>query len=194
MSSTTEKTRVRILESTVGLLERSDGRVVSMSKIAKEAGITRQALYLHFSNRADLLVEATHFLDVKLGSSDRLAASRQANSGVERLDAYIEAWCNYIPEVYGVARALMAMAASDEDAKQAWQLRMQDMWEGCEAAIKALKEDNCLTPGYTVNQASDLLWTLLSIRNWELLHLERGWNQQAYVESVKVSAHRIFVQ
>ena len=41
------------------------------------------------------------------------------------LDAFIEAWGNYIPEIYGVGRALMAMQETDAEARHAWESRMQ---------------------------------------------------------------------
>ena len=164
-----------------------------MSDIARRAGITRQALYLHFATRAELLVATTHYLDELKGTEDRLAASRAASSGVKRLDAYIEAWGGYIPEVYGVARALLAMRDTDEAAAAAWDQRMQDMREGCEAAIKALKADNMLSPDHSPKQATDILWTMVSVRNWEQLTIECGWSQKKYVQTLKSLARRIFV-
>ena len=193
MSTGAPETRLRILKTVVDLLE-SGSASVPMSAVAEKTGITRQALYLHFPNRAELLIAATHYVDEWLDSKARLAGSRKAKSGAERLDAYIDAWCNYVPEIYGVAKALMAMSNSDKAAANAWKKRMQDMWEGCEAAIKALEEENELALQYSVPEASDLLWALLSIRNWESLRLDRGWTQQAYVASIKNTAVRLFVK
>ena len=33
--------------------------------------------------------------------------------------------------------------------------------------------------------AEDLLWTLLSVKNWERLVLECGWSQSAYEQTLK---------
>ena len=85
MSSEDLKTRERILIATVEMLEQHGGRGVRMSDIAKAAGISRQAVYLHFASRADLLVAATQYLDEVLEIDRRLAPSRAATSGVERL-------------------------------------------------------------------------------------------------------------
>lgn len=41
-------TRTRILASTCKIMEKQHGINVKMSDIAKDAGISRQALYLHF--------------------------------------------------------------------------------------------------------------------------------------------------
>jgi len=191
-------TRDRILQATLDLLESgpSDpkrGARVRMTDIAQAAGISRQALYLHFATRAELLIAATHYLDEIKGSDDRLAPSRAAASGLERLDAYIEAWGAYIPEVYGIAKAFLAMSDSDEAADTAWRQRMQDMREGCEAAIEDLDRDGMLALAFTREQATDLLWTMLSVRSWENLTVECGWSQSDYIRSLKHAARRIFV-
>ncbi len=55
MSSENIETRTRILDATVRMLEEQGGRGVRMGDIAKAAGISRQAVYLHFSSRAELL-------------------------------------------------------------------------------------------------------------------------------------------
>ncbi len=160
-----------------------------MSDVAKAAGVSRQAVYLHFSNRAELLIAVTRFVDARSEIDARLAASRQASSGLERLDAFIEAWGNYIPVVHPVCRALLEMAPGDEAARLAWDDRMTALREGCEAAVNALARDNELSGQHTASAATDLLWTLLSIRNWEQLVESCGWTQGAYVTEMKRLAH-----
>ena len=164
-----------------------------MSDIAKAVGISRQAIYLHFPKRADLLIASTRHLDEVMDADGRLAKSRSAKSGVERLDAYIDAWGNYIPEIYGVAKALLAMKDTDEEASMAWRDRMQAMREGCDAAVSHLKRDGNLTKTLTQKQAVDWLWTMLSVRNWEQLTVECGWTQAQYIKFTKSAARSVLV-
>lgn len=193
MSSPDTSTRDRILKASLNLLEESKGRGVRMSDIAKRAGISRQAVYLHFSTRAELLIATTHYLDRIKGSEQRLEASRTAKSGVERLDAYIDAWGHYIPAIYGAVKALLAMRDSDVEAAEAWDERMRDVRHGCAAAIADLKRDSKLTSDFSEQQAVDILWTMLSVRNWEQLTMECGWSQEKYIENMKSLARRILV-
>ncbi|MEM7223165.1 MAG: TetR/AcrR family transcriptional regulator [Pseudomonadota bacterium] len=193
MSSETSETRTKILEAALSLLEAHRGVAVRMGDIAKVAGISRQAVYLHFKTRAALLVAATHHLDALKGSEERLVASRAATSGVERLEAFIAAWAGYIPEIYPVARALLALRDTDEAAASAWDRRMADMREGCAAAVQALARDGQLAPDQTQDQATDLLWMLLSVRNWELLTIARGWPQARYLACLQTTARQLFV-
>ena len=194
MSIKKTDTRTRILDATLALVADGPGNGLRMADIAKRAGISRQALYLHFTTRTDLLVATTLYVDQIKDIEARLLPSRSAGSGTERLDAYIEAWGNYIPEIFGIARVLLALKdAGDEEAASAWKNRMDAMREGCAAAIDALKADGRLSSDNTRGQATALLWTMLSVRNWEHLTIDCGWSQKAYIASLKTSAKRLFV-
>lgn len=191
MSSPVETTRDRILDAAWRLLEaRAPSR---MADIAKAAGVSRQALYLHFANRAELLVATTHWIDQAKDVDARLAASRSAASGEARLDAFIDAWGGYIPEIYGVARALMAMSDADEAAAAAWRDRMCAVRGGCRAAVDALARDGRLVAGLAPETATDLLWTLLSVRAWEQLTQDCNWPQERYLSEIKRAARAALV-
>jgi len=188
MSSKMNPTRDRILQSTLNLLEAGGGSAVRMSDIARAAKISRQALYLHYPNRAELLVATTRYLDEVHDIEHKLADSRTAKSGIERLAAWVEVWGNYIPTVYGVSKALLAIKDSDEEAMLAWNDRMQAVRHGCAAAVAALKQDGNLTSDVSESEATDFLWTLLSVRNWEMLRKDCGWPQDRYIEVMKAKA------
>ena len=192
MSSEKSPTRDRILNAAWRLLE-SGARAVRMSDIAKAAGISRQALYLHYPSRADLLVATVRHVDEVKKVDDRLVASRTAASGRERLDAFIAAWGSYIPEIHGVSIALRAMADSDEEAARAWEDRMQALRHGCAAAVRALAADGALSPDLAEDRATDLLWALLSVEAWERLVRGCGWSQESYVTQTQRLARRALV-
>lgn len=165
-----------------------------MSDIAKESGISRQAVYLHFASRAELLVAATTYLDEKLNLDGRLAPSRLASSGVERLTLYIEFWGNYIPDIYGVAKALLLAQDTDEAAATAWKNRMAAMRGGCHAAIEALISDGTLASEWTHKTATDALWALLLVPNWESLTIDCDWSTEQYIGAMTTQAKRTFVK
>ena len=187
MSSDPINTKSRILDVTWNLLENGD-KTVRMSDIAKAAGISRQALYLHFPNRAELLVATTRHIDVVKNVDARLERSRSATSGVERLHAFIEGWGGYIPQIHGMSVALRAMRSTDKEAAAAWNDRMKAVRHGCEAAVQAISLDGSLTRDLTEEAATDLLWTLLSVENWERLVKDCGWTQSAYEKTIKQTA------
>jgi AcrR family transcriptional regulator len=175
------------------MLEERGGRGVRMGDIATAAGISRQAVYLHFVSRVELLVAATRYLDEVLDVDRRLAPSRAAKTGVERLTLYIECWGHYIPDIYGVAKALLLARDTDDAAEAAWKDRMLAMRDGCRAAIEALHSDGTLAPEWKPRNATDALWTMLSVQNWENLTSECGWSTRQYVNGMKILAKRAFV-
>ena len=187
MSSENPETREKIMRATWDLLERSSGAGVRMSDIAKAAGISRQAVYLHFPTRAELLTCTARYMDDVHKVDEALKASRAA-TGIERLDLWIEAWGGYIPQIHGVGRALIAMRDTDEAAAAAWTDRMQAVRHGCEAAIRAVEEAGRLKPGLTPARATDLLWALVSVEMWEKLRFECGWSQADYITTLQAMA------
>jgi len=192
MSSEKSDTRRKILEACLVLLAEGAGSGIRMSDIAKRAGVSRQALYLHFQSRGELIIAATLLQDEQEGAQERLTASRTARTGRERLSAFVQAWCAYIPIIYPVARTILYLAETDQEVSEAWRQRMEDMREGCEAAIAALSKDADLPDHYDETSATDLLWSMLSIRQWELLCLQRGWTQERYTQQIEAAAMRLF--
>ena len=187
MSRDSAATRARILDCTWNLLESGDKKV-RMADVAKAVGVSRQALYLHFPTRAELLIATTRHIDSVKNVDARLAESRAATSGRERLEAFISAWGGYIPEIHGVSVALRSMYDNDAEAEEAWNDRMQAVRHGCVAAVAALAADKMLRPDLNVEIATDLLWTLLSVENWERLVRDCGWLQADYENQIKRTA------
>ncbi len=193
MSSKRNDTRTRILEATWHLMEQHRGVGISMAVIARKAGISRQALYLHFASRVALVTETVKYVDEVKGLSERLKLFETAQTGEELLEACIEVWGNYIPEIYGIARALLSSLDTDEAASTAWNGCMDTLRQVCTKAVATLHKEGRLSGGWKPSQASDLLWTLLSIQNWEQLTIVCGWSNKKYVEWMKKIAKRSFV-
>ncbi len=194
MSSGESETRTRILEATRQLMEEHRGQGVRMRDVAEAAGISRQAVYDHFGSRAKLLVETTHYVDEVRGLEERRRHFREATTGVGRLEAYVEFWGNFVPEVYGMAKALLAVRETDEAAAAAWDDRMGAVRESCRTTIEALHRDGMLAPEWSRDVAVDLMWTMLSIRNWEQLTTECGWSTNQYVSRMQKLLKRTLVR
>jgi len=194
MSSGDPKTRNRILGATWRLMVGRNGQGVRMRDVAEEAGVSRQAVYDHFGSRAELMVATARYGDDVRGLEERLGLYRAASSGVERLEAFVEFWGNYVPEIHGIARALLAARETDKAVAAAWDDRMRVVQEACSDIVGRLQRDGVLAPGWSLDEAGEMLWTMLSIGNWENLTLERGWPVSLYVDRMKVLTKRAFVQ
>lgn len=183
MSKKLEETRQRILDATVALLEAGNPGAVRMADIAKSAGITRQAVYLHFANRTELLVATVQYIDKVYDVDALLAPSRDTNKGLERLDSFIDAWGSYLPRVYPIVKSLLLVYETDEAAAAAWDDRRQAIRQGCEAAVKALHKDKLLNQ--SPKDATDTLWGLTCVELWEFWVRQAGWSHAKCIAQMK---------
>lgn len=193
--------RERILDAALKLLRaRGDANVtVTVAHIAKAARVSRQAVYLHFADRAALMIAVARHLDDRLGLPADIQRMMAAPTGVAMLEACVSMQTRRNPDVWAVARAVDAVRRTDAAAARAWQDRLSSRLEGCRAMVLRLQAEGSLRPGLTPSVATDLLWTLTSLRMWEDLVLERGWSPAQYqrhitkmvVESLTISDIRV---
>ncbi len=183
MTSIAKSTRELILDATLRLMEQRQGQGVRIEDIARAAGVSRQAVYLHFATRSDLLIATARHLDEKLGLEARLAeACATQEGGARAIEGFLAFWTGYIPEIYGLARALLILRETDPAAADAWNDRMAAMYQGCLNIVRCLADEGSLAPGWSVEEAADYFWTTASVTVWEQLTRERGWSQQRYAE------------
>ncbi len=174
-------------------MEQQHGQNVSMGNIAKEAGISRQAVYLHFSSRTELMIAMTHYVDEVKGLNERLKKFKQAKTGTERLNACIEGWGHYVPEIYGLAKALLSTRDADKDTAAAWNNCMGELREICAEIIHMLDNEKKLAPGWSCQKATEMFLTIISINQWEQLTIEYGWSTEQYIDHMKNLLKRTFV-
>ena len=193
MSSEEADTKTRILKATWKLMEQRRGLGVSMSAIAKAAGISRQAVYLHFSSRTELMRATTDYVDEIKGLNERLEKIRAATTGIELLEACVEVWGNYIPEIYGIAKAMILTRETDEASAAAWNGCMSGLRNYCQETIEALDREGILASEWSQKEAVEMFWTIISVNNWEQLTIECGWSTAQYIDRTKKVLMRTFV-
>lgn len=182
-------TRERILYIAWRMLEERRGQSVRLEDIAKAAGVSRQAIYLHFGSRSELFIATVRYVDERLGLMEQIRAICEAEGDIG-MAAYISWWANYIPDIYGLAKALLALRETDEAAAAAWNDRMQALYDGCLQIMRTVERAGSLAAGWTAERAADFFWALLSIDTWERLTIDRGWSKEQYIERMQAAANR----
>jgi AcrR family transcriptional regulator len=155
-----------------------------MAQIARAARVSRQAVYLHFADRAALMVALARHLDEALDLPAEIQHVRDAASGVDMVAAQVSLQARKNPALWAVARAVDAIRRSDAAAERAWQDRLDHRLEGCRGIVARLEADGRLRADLDASAAADLLWTVTSLRTWEDLVLGRGWSPEKYQEYV----------
>jgi AcrR family transcriptional regulator len=181
MTVTGADTRSRILDTAWTLIRRHGSDQVTVAGIAEAAGVSRQLVYVHFANRAGLLVAMARHHDASSGFVERVAATRELPAG-EGLEALLRVWLDYLPGILPVARALEAAATTGDDGGSAWHDRMGDLWQAFRVAVQRVHQDGRLARGWTVATATDWVWARGHLATWQHLVEERGWSPADYTE------------
>lgn len=195
MTSTIKNTREQILDATLQLMEQRQGQGVRIEDIARAAGVSRQAVYLHFATRSELLVATARHLDETLHLDARLAELCAAPEGGARaIDQFFAFWAGYILDIYGLAKALLTLRETDPAAADAWNDRMASFYQGCLSIVRCLADEGTLAPGWSVEEAADYFWSTASVTVWEQLTRERGWSQERYAERLPWVLRRVLLR
>jgi AcrR family transcriptional regulator len=180
MSTGNPATRERILTAARDLLEDQLGAGPSMGQIASRAGVSRQALYLHFADRAALLLELTRAVDVTARTADEQRLVDEAPTGRAALAEAIALQARLKPKLHGVATALDTLRRTDPDAQAAWEERDHARLGRCAQVVDRLAAEGELAPGWAAGDAARLMWALTSQRVWEDLVIDQGWPSDRY--------------
>src|SRR5256885_15133873 len=97
--------RRAILEATLDLLEQHAGAPLAMETVARAAGMSRQALYLHFPSKTALLLATVEHGKTKVRFGELLAPVVNAPDGESALDALIALHVEFTPRVLRFALA-----------------------------------------------------------------------------------------
>ena len=173
-------TRTAILRSARTLLEEHGYHGVGLAEVARAAGLSRQAVYLHFGSKRGLLLALVEWVDQVEGLEDLLIVARSASSAIAALDAMVHLTAVYTPRIYKVAAVLEVARRSDPDFDAAWQDRMAHRRRNMGAVVKWLADAGDLADGMTVKSGTDVVWTMLSVHVFEDLVVDRGWSIDRY--------------
>jgi AcrR family transcriptional regulator len=176
-----QDTRSRILSAAWDLVLARGAAAVRMRDVAAAAGVSRQLVYIHFGDRAGLLVAMARDHDEQSGFVERVVATREL-SPAEGLEALIREWFGYVPEILPVAAGLQAAAGAGDEAAVAWSDRMGDLREAFRIAMARLRRDGLLVRGWSVDAAADWVWMRSHLSGWQQLVGERGWAPKRYVD------------
>jgi AcrR family transcriptional regulator len=155
-------TRNRILAAALACA--ADARAdCTMGEVAAKAGLSRQAVYLHFPNRAALLAALSERLAGAAARSPADAPSARAT-----LTALVAWLADDYPEVWPLVRKL------GENPGDASRLI------ACRKLAERFRAEGALSPHLSPAAAADLLWTLTSLAVWAELVAGRGWDVSRY--------------
>jgi AcrR family transcriptional regulator len=181
MAATGVDTRARILDTAWTLVRERGVNAVTVAGIAEATGVSRQLIYVHFGNRAGLLLAMARHHDIGSGFVHRVTEARSLPP-VDGLERLLRLWLGYLPEILPVARALEAAATNGDEGGNVWHDRMDDLREAFRTAVDRVERDGRLAEGWTNQTATDWIWARSHLSTWQHLVGERRWSPDDYAD------------
>jgi AcrR family transcriptional regulator len=177
------ETRRRILDTAWALLE-EQGTGVRIADIAAKAGVSRQAVYLHFGDRTSLFVALGDHVDVSFGRDRLRAHVFGAATGVESLRRWVQTMSWYTAKIDTVSRILELAAESDEALAAVWKDRMTGRRGHVRRIAERIAAEGQLADGWTAEAAADLIFAVTLPGPWRVLTSVVGWSNERYADVI----------
>ncbi len=186
MSSGRPDTRAAILSAARGLFEEQGYHGAGLEAVAKRAGVSRQAIYLHFASKADLLTA----LHARIYETDVVPALEkyriwEAPTALDGMDALIAVDAEVASRVWRIHESLVVARRHHPEVDETLRPREADRYGEIERLGRWLKEEGALPPRMAVGKFADIMWGLCSIGTFCNLVIERGWSKTRYVTWVR---------
>ena len=176
MSSGQSETKQKILDAAFAMLD--EGRVpLVIDDVARAADVSRQAVYLHFSSRAELLVQASDDMRRRIGFDDALGGVLGSPTGDDALETLLRVHVRFQPRIVRALRAVEAERLRDPTVEKAWQSRPTRGKHTVRRVVERLQAEGRLADGWTVDDAAALISALLSPATTDDLTGRRGWSR-----------------
>ncbi len=189
MSSTGRpETRTAILDAARALFEEQGYFGAGLEAVAKKAGVSRQAIYLHFASKADLLTA----LHVHVYVTDVAPALERhpiwtAPTALDALDASIAVDAEVASKVWRIHEALVLARRHHEEVDATLRPREEERYAEYVRLGRWMKREGHLPPQLRVATFADILWGLLSLGTFQNLVIERGWSIDRFTAWVRAT-------
>jgi len=179
-------TRRDILEAAERLFEQRGYAATTIAALAAEANVALKTVYVSFETKSGVL-RALWNLRLRGGEGDAPVSERPWYREVleeQEPERQLRLTARYSREVKLRVGALFEVirggALVDPDIAALWDRIQREFHSNQRAIVESLAEKNALRPGFSVDRAADILWTLNHPNVWQLLVDERGWTAEEH--------------
>lgn len=179
--STKSDTKLRIIDATWKLFNEMSPKSPTLGQIAKGAGVSRQAVYLHFENRSTLFAETIQIMREKTRSRERMKAAREVEPELV-LSSWVDKLFEVYEEILPMGETYLAAAHVDEAGKQGRGVFIASVRRSAEYVVERFESLNMLQSKWTIETATDWLYSRIDFATWHLIVYELGWTHEQAVE------------
>lgn len=188
LSSRRSRTRDRILAAALELMLRRGFRGFGLEEVAQAAVVSRQTVYRYFESRTGLLEALVDYIPEVEGrlNLDGVPAA-QILQVITRFNV------TYLDRIRGFASLIYSARAEIPEAGAAWRRRMDLLRKGWRNVAERLRQEGVLAEDWSVDDAADLLWSVMSFPVYEYLVVDAGWSATRYEKEIERLVRRAFL-
>jgi AcrR family transcriptional regulator len=167
-------TRRTIIDATLSLLDEGDGDF-TYERLATRAGLSRQTLYTHFPQRAELLVAAVDHVRSALRADELVAPVYSAATARSAVRELIRFHLAYTPQIIVPSRAMEAQRAAHPELSEAFEQRPSGRRQIVRHVMTRLRAEGDLVDDWSIDDATDFVSALMTAAFTSDLLDERRW-------------------
>jgi AcrR family transcriptional regulator len=180
------QTRQRIVQAAGELFVERGYGATTLQGVAERAGVAVQTIYFAFGNKPSLLKE---LVDVTIAGDDEPVATMSrpwftdalaAGTAAAQLRAHVHGTRQILQRVAPIVDMLRSAAAMDPSIATIWQQDTDPRLEVQAVAAKSLVAKPDARADLSAEQATDVLFGLLSPELYLLFVRERGWSPERW--------------
>ncbi len=174
-------TRRRIVEAAAKLFVDQGYAATTLEQIAAGAGVAVQTVYFHFGNKRTVLAQVVDIAavgdDQPVPVLDRPWVA-QMRAAADAATA-VAIWCEHSAVIFArvapILRIVRDAATTDPDMAAQWHINQQQRRTAHQMLAQHLAERGALRPDLSVEQATDILFALISLELYVLLTNDCDW-------------------
>jgi AcrR family transcriptional regulator len=180
-------TRRVVLDAAEQLFTTQPYGATRLPDVAAKAGVSLATVKQTFGTKSELLLQVWHRrlaggLDDPVPVADRdwykaIFTGTDPRAKLRALAAGVRA---VRPGIARLSQAIETAAQSDPDIAELHNRMQREFYANQKAIVQHLADGGFLRSGLTVETGSDLLYTLNSIHNFDVLVNQRGWTLDEY--------------
>ena len=152
-----------------------------LGAVAKKAGVSRQAIYLHFPSKAELLTA----LHLHIFATDVVPVLERhpvtdEMTALDALDATVAVDVEVASKVWRIHEALTTARRQHPEVEDTLRPREEERYGELLAVGRRLKREGELPRKITAGTFADMLWGLTGVGTYKNLVIERGWSLDRY--------------
>ena len=187
------RTRAALLSAAQAILQEQGFEALTMTAVAERAGVTRRAVYMHFTSRAELVAALFDHVASAEGLQESLRGVWEAPDAASALDEWAAHLARYHPRLLAVDRAVQRVWRQDPDAAAHRRRVVAEKLANCRRLAQRLHDEGRLAGGWTTESAADMLFALISSDMIEALIVDRGWSRERLAEHLALLLRSTFV-